>query len=328
MIGLTTYAQGRLEMALSLFEMVVFPGFLFLGVLGILFEYFDRILCARLQNRQGPPWYQPFADFVKLGAKEDIIPREADSVMFVLAPLLAATASVVAFFYIPFWGGRALFSFAGDAVVVIYLLTIPTMSFFLAGWYSTSLYATIGAVRTVTQLFAYEVPLFLVILAPGIMAGTWSLSEIALFFSNNPLLALTNIPGFIVAVIALQGKLERPPFDIPEAKTEIVGGTFTEYSGRLYAMLHLGIDIEMIVGAALLAAVFIPFGIQIGGVLGCLIFILKIGFIIFLLSVIKASVARIRIEQMVNFCWKYVAPLAVLQLFISMILGAFIGGGE
>jgi len=312
-------------MAISIIEMIVFPGFVFLGILGMIFEYMDRILYARLQNRKGPPWFQPFADFIKLGSKEDIIPREADKKMFILAPLLAATAAVVSSFYIPMWGGKALFSFTGDAVAVIYLLTIPTVSFFLAGWYSTSLYSTVGAVRTITQLFAYEVPLFLVILAPGILAGTWSLSGMAEFYSQNPLLCLTNVVGFFVALIALQGKLERIPFDIPEAETEIVAGTFTEYSGRLLAILRLAIDIETVVGAALISAVFLPFGIGVGGVLGCLIFILKVAVVIFILAVFKASVARLRIEQMVNFCWKYVAPAAVLQLLISMVLGAFFG---
>ena len=313
-------------MAASIIAMIVFPGFIFLGIMGMIFEYVDRILYARLQNRKGPPWFQPFADFIKLGAKEDVIPREADAKMFIIAPLLAAASAVTASFYIPLWGGQALFSFTGDAVVVIYLLTIPTVSFFLAGWYSTSLYSTVGAVRTVTQLFSYEVPLFLVILAPGILAGTWSLSGMAAFYSQHPLLCATNIIGFIVAIVALQGKLERIPFDIPEAETEIVGGVFTEYSGRLYAIFRLTISMETVVCAALVSAVFLPFGIGLGGVLGCLVFLVKIAVVMFILAVFKAAVARLRIEQMVNFCWKYLAPAAALQLLISMVLGAFIGG--
>jgi len=314
-------------MAVSLFEMIVFPGFIFLGVLGLAFEYVDRILCARMQNRKGPPWFQPFADFIKMASKEDIIPREADSQMFQLAPLLAVTSAVVAAFYIPMWGGGALFSFAGDAVVVIYLLTIPTVSYFLAGWYSTSLYSTVGAVRTLTQLFAYEVPLFLVILAPGILAGTWSLSGMAAFYSQNPFLCVTNAVGFMVAIVALQGKLERVPFDIPDAKTEIVAGPFTEYSGRLLAFLKMTHCIKLVVGAALVSAIFIPFGMELGGVLGFAVFIAKIAVIVFILAAFKSALARIRIEQMVEFCWKYVAPAAILQLLISMVLGAFIGGG-
>ncbi|MCL1926669.1 MAG: NADH-quinone oxidoreductase subunit H [Syntrophorhabdaceae bacterium] len=314
-------------MSVSLFEMIVFPGFIFLGVMGMLFEYLDRIVYARLQNRKGPPWFQPFADFIKMGSKEDIIPREADSGMFVLSPLLAVTAVVVSAFYIPMWGGKALFSFFGDAVVVIYLLTIPTVAYFFAGWYSTSLYSTVGAVRTLTQLFAYEVPLFLVILAPGILANTWSLSGMAEFYSQNPLLCVTNVVGFMVAIVALQGKLERTPFDIPEAKTEIVGGTFTEYSGRLLAFLKLTHSVKTVVVAALVSAVFLPFGVEIGGVLGFAIFIVKIAVIVCILSAFKAALARIRIEQMVDFCWRYVAPAAIFQLLISMVLGALTGCG-
>jgi NADH-quinone oxidoreductase subunit H len=128
--------------------------------------------------------------------------------------------------------------------------------------------------------------------------------------------------------IVIQGKLKRIPFDIPEAETEIAAGAFTEYSGRLLAIFRLAINIETVVCAALVSAIFLPFGIGLGGVLGCLIFIIKIAVIMFILAVFKASVARIRIEQMVNFCWKYVAPAAALQLLISMILGAYIGGGE
>jgi len=280
-----------------------------------------------MQNRKGPPWFQPFADFIKMASKEDIIPREADSQMFQLAPLLAVTAVVVPAFYIPMWGGGALFSFAGDAVVVIYLLTIPTVSYFLAGWYSTSLYSTVGAVRTLTQLFAYEVPLFLVILAPGILAGTWSLSGMAAFYSQNPWLCLTNIVGFIVAIVALQGKLERVPFDIPEAKTEVVAGPITEYSGRVLAFIKLTHSIKLVVGAALVAAIFIPFGIELGGVLGFAVFIAKIAVVVFILATFKSALARVRIEQMVDFCWKYVAPAAILQLLISMVASAFFGGG-
>jgi NADH-quinone oxidoreductase subunit H len=309
---------------MALFNIFVFPGFLFLSVLGLLFEYMDRILYARMQNRQGPPWFQPFADFIKLAAKEDIIPDEANKFMFRAMPVLALAAVTTAAIYIPIMGVNALYSFEGDLVVVIYLMTIPTMCFFLGGWYSSSLYAMVGSMRALTQMFAYEVPLFLAVLSPAVLAGSWKISEISAFYIERPLWALANIIGFVVGVIALQGKLERLPFDIPEAETEIVGGTFTEYSGRLLALFRMAIDLEMVVGSALLAAVFLPFGLQYGVVIASLLLVVKIGFIVFLLAAMKTVLARIRIEQMVNFCWKYVAPAAVLQLLISMILSAYV----
>jgi NADH-quinone oxidoreductase subunit H len=307
-------------MGYALSNILIFPGLLFLSFFGMIAEYVDRKLYARLQNRIGPPWYQPEADFIKLLAKEDIIPAEADHWMFKVLPVVALTAVLTSFVYIPLWSANALFSFDGDLIVVIYLLTIPTLSFFLAGWYSTSLYAAVGAVRTLTQLFAYEVPLFMGILSPAIVAGTWSLSGIARFYQTHPLYWIANLLGFAVCLVALQGKLEKVPFDIPDAETEIVGGTFTEYSGRLLAFFRMAIDIEMVVGAALLAAVFLPFGLGLPAAAGFVLFCLKVLFIVVLLAVFRTVVARLRIDQMVEFCWKYLAPAALAQLAISLLI--------
>ncbi len=280
----------------------------------------DRKLYARFQNRVGPPWYQPLADFIKLMGKEAIIPANADKGMFRILPAFAVAAVSVVILYLPLWSINALYSFKTDLVVVLYLLTIPTITFFIAGWASTSLYATLGAVRTITQLFAYEVPLFMALLGPALLAGSWSISEIVAFYCNNPIYSLFNIPGFIVAIIAMQGKLERVPFDIPEAETEIVAGPFTEYSGRFLAMFRMAIDIEMIVLVSLIAAVFIPFFTHANLFLGILVYILKTVFIVFVLALLRSIMARIRIEQMVNFCWKYLAPVAILQILIDIIV--------
>ncbi len=307
-------------MGLSLFHILVFPGFLFLVVLALAMEYLDRKLYARLQNRIGPPWFQPFADLVKLAAKEEIIPEDAEPRMFKLMPVFALTSVVTASFYIPIWSVNAPFAFPGDSIVVIYLLTVPTLTFFLGGWNSTSLYSRIGATRTLTQLFAYEVPLFMAILAPALSSGQWSLSGIAAYYTSHPSHSLFNVLGFVVAMIAMQGKLERVPFDIPEAETEIVGGTFTEYSGRLLALFRLAIDVEAVVGAALLAAVFMPFGLTLGPVAGFALFLAKVAFVIMLLTLFRTVTARMRIEQMVEFCWKFVVPAALLQLLVSLIL--------
>lgn len=307
-------------MALGLFNILIFPGFLFLSLIGLIMEFADRKLYARMQNRQGPPWFQPAADFIKLLGKENIIPEDADSRMFKILPVFALTATITAIIYIPMWNTKALYPFSGDIIVVLYLLTIPTLTFFLAGWYSVSYYAMIGAVRSLTQLFAYEVPLFMSILAPALLAGTWSLSEMATFYQAHPLYTLFNIIGFIVALIAVQGKLEKVPFDIPEAETEIVGGTFTEYSGKLLAFFRMTIDIESVVCSSLIAAVFLPYGLNLGMYIGFLLYIIKIVFVIALFAIIRTIFARLRIEQMVNFCWKFLAPAALLQLAINLIV--------
>jgi NADH-quinone oxidoreductase subunit H len=311
-------------MANALFHILIFPGFLFASVFSLMAEYVDRKLCAKLQNRIGPPWYQPFADFIKLVAKEDIIPQQADATVFTLMPIIAFTAVLTAFFGIPLWQTQALYSFNGDLVVVLYLLTIPTLTFFLGGWYARSVFSMIGAARSIIQLFAYEIPLFLSILAPAMMAGTLSLSEMTVFYSNHPWLILLNSVDFVIALIALLGKLEKVPFDIPEAETEIVAGCFTEYSGRLLAFFRIAIDMEMVAGASLLAAVFLPFGFNLGPALGFILYLVKVLFVVALLSLARTIFARLRIDQMINFCWKYLAPVAFLQLIVDLIVKGFI----
>jgi NADH-quinone oxidoreductase subunit H len=272
----------------------------------------------------GPPWFQPLADILKLFGKEDIVPTEANTRMFQLAPIFALTAAAVTILCIPLGSAQALYSFDGDIIAVLYLLTMPTMAFFIGGWYSTSLYARIGSVRAITQLFAYEVPLFMGILAPALLADTWSLSKMAAFYVSHPWLWAANMIGFFVSLVALLGKLEKTPFDIPEAETEIVAGSFTEYSGRLLAFFRLTLDIEMAVGASLFAAVFLPFGYLANPWLSFAIYLAKVLGIVLLLSFARTIVARIRIDQMIRFCWKYLAPFALLQIVINLFLKIFL----
>ena len=305
---------------LQLLEILVFPGLAFLVLFGLAAEYIDRKLYAKLQNRIGPPWFQPLADILKLVGKQDVVPTAADAVMFKFMPVLALAATMTAFLYIPLWGCAALYSFDGDLVVVFYLLTIPTLTFFLAGWYSHSVFAMIGAARSITQLFAYEIPLLLSILAPALLANTWRLSEITKYYSQHPLYALFNIVGFVVALVALLGKLERVPFDIPEAETEVVAGSFTEYAGRFLALFRLCIDVEAIVGASLLAAVFMPFGLTFGPAVGFVLYLVKVLLIVALISVARSVLARLRIDQMTSLFWKVVAPLSLAQLLLILVL--------
>jgi len=155
------------------------------------------------------------------------------------------------------------------------------------------------------------------------LSGSWSFSGITAFYAANPLLALLNIPGFLVTMLAVQGKLERVPFDTPEAETEIVAGAFTEYGGRLYAFFRLALDMEMVVLLSIISAVFLPF-FSANPVLGFFIFAAKTLFLLFILSVIRAVTARLRIEQMMRFCWIVLVPLALLQLIIDLIAKGWI----
>ena len=305
---------------LSLFQMLIFPGFLFLVVLGLTGQFVDRKLYARLQNRVGPPWFQPVADFFKLLGKESVIPEEADRRTFRIAPVFALASVIASSFYIPLWSTKPLFAFEGDLIVVLYLLLIPTMTFFLGGWYSRSVFSTLGAVRSITQLFAYEIPLLIAVLSPALLANTWSISGMTEYYAAHPWRWMFNLIGFAVALVTLLGKLEKVPFDIPEAETEIVAGSFTEYSGRFLAFFRLAIDTEAIVSAALLSAVFLPFGLGLAPWLAFIVFLAKIFAILALLALLRTVFARLRLDQMINFCWRVVAPIAFLQVLIDLVL--------
>ena len=310
-----------MDIVAQLFAIAVFPGAFFLAAYGMALEWMDRKLYALMQNRIGPPWFQPAADFLKLLAKEVVLPKAADAKLFKALPYFALAAVVTSVLMIPVAKPAAV-SFQGDFVAVIYLLTIPTATFFLAGWSSASPYASIGAMRVLTQLFAYEVPLMLAALGPALLAGTLNINEISAYFTAHPALMAVNLVGFLIALIALQGKLERLPFDIPHGETEIVGGAFTEYSGRLLGFMLLATDMEMVVGAAFLSAVFLGGTLGLGGFGGFAVFIVKTAAVVSLLALMKSLMARIRIEQMINFCWKILAPAALLQLIFDVVIKA------
>jgi NADH-quinone oxidoreductase subunit H len=313
----------------TLIYLIFYPGFLFIFLYSTFVEWYDRKLYARLQNRMGPthtgPWgiLQPIADFFKLMAKEDIVPERADKKMFSALPAFGLAIVSTAMLLLPVWNYNleqsSPTSFNGDIIVLLYLLSLPTFIFFLAGWSSTNLFSTIGGARVLTMLFGYEVPLFLSVLSPAVLADSWRLAEIAAFYRQRPGLAFVNLLGFVIALICVQAKLERTPFDIPHAETEIVGGTFTEYSGKKLAIFRLMLDVEMVVAAGLLATVFLG-GFPGGPWLGLVNFIIKTLFVVFFLSLIRATTSRIRVDQVVSFAWKYLAPLAVLQLLIVIIV--------
>ena len=322
---------------------LVYPGFLFQSGFSTFLEWLDRKVYARMQNRRGPMYtgwagiLQPIADIVKLLSKEDIVPAAADQRAFAFMPILSLAAVFTAGLYLPVWHLRSFNSFEGDLIVVLYLLTIPSFALFLAGWFSVSPYSLLGATRVLTQLFAYEVPFFMAVLTPAVLAGSWQISKIAIFpwtVAGHWWVIPIELIAFVVAILA------------PEAETEVVGGPLTEYSGKKLAIFRLQKDILMYVGAALVACVFLGgfgalpqggdqasigvlglvFGGYLGGVAGLLLgvvgLLLKTTLVVFLLSTLRAACARIRIDQIVRFSWRYLAPWSVAQFLIVLLLKA------
>ncbi len=302
----------------ELAQILIFPGFLFILCSAWVAEWVDRKAYARFQNRVGPPWYQPAADFLKLLAKEEIIPEGVRRGLFVWLPAIGLAAAATAMFYVPVWRTGAAFAFSGDLIVVIYLLSLPTLVLFLAGWNSGNYFAAIGAVRAVTQLISYEVPFILSLLTPAILAGNLSISGIAGAARARPWIIPYELIGLGVAVLALQAKLERTPFDVPEAETEIVAGPLVEYSGRSYALFRLMTNVVMVAGAALITSLFL--GGLPDGIWGFPVFLLKTLFIVVVLALVRAVSARLRIEQVAAFCWRRLVPAALIQVLIAILI--------
>ena len=300
-----------------LIAILFFPAGLTLMVVGMLYEWVDRKLVARFQNRIGPRWFQPFADMLKLFSKEQITPSSANPLLFFALPVTALTGALTAALYVPLMGLTPSHSFPGDLIVTLYLLSLLTMCVGLAGWNTSSRFSLIGATRALTQLFAYEAPFLLALLGPALVAGSWQISTINSYAQSHWML-LTQPVGFIVALIGLMGKLELPPFDSPEAETEIVAGALTEYSGRGLALFKLGKCVELIVGITLVSAFYL------GGLASPLDFLVKTLLVLVVMTVLQTLLTRLRIDQTVGLWWRFGAILVLAQILLILLLKGYV----
>jgi len=307
------------EEVTALLQLTLFPGFLFLIVLAFFIEWFDRKLVAKFQNRYGPLHVgpkgilQPFADFVKLLSKEDITPEFADRTPFLLMPLLMFALAVTPLFSVPIADHSALVSFEGDLIVVMFLMTLTALLLLVGAWVSTNRFSTIGGIRTGLQLFGYEIPQNLVMVGPAIATGSLSVSRIVQQQTGGIWFVLTQPLGFVVFAICLLAHLQRVPFDIPEAETEIVGGWLVEFGGRKLALIRLAKDLELVLAGSLMTSLYLG---GTGGLdnLSALVYLLKLLACVFILSNLRALFARYRIDQLLVGAWKYLIPLALLQI--------------
>lgn len=299
---------------LAVVAYLLFPGGLFVVVGSLAYEYVDRKLIARFQNRVGPRWFQPLADFVKLLVKEEIVPQGVNPGLFIWLPVVALAAALATALYVPMAGLNPTWSFRGDVVAAVYLLMMMTLCIGLAGANTSDRFSIIGAVRALTQLFSYEAPFLLALLGPAVVAGSWKIAEINGYAQGRLWMIVTQPFGFLVALIGLMGKLELSPFDAPEAETEIVSGALTEYSGRGLAFFRLGRDIELFVGLTLISAFYL------GGLANPLQFLLKTLALLFVTAALQSLFARLRIDQTVGLWWRIGALLALVQLLILIAL--------
>jgi NADH-quinone oxidoreductase subunit H len=304
----------------ALFALLIFPGFGFLFVCALAFQWIDRLVAARLQGRVGPPWFQPLADFIKLMAKEDVLPIGAHRRACAVLPIVSLAAVLTAALYVPV-GDLAAGAFEGDLIVVLFLLSIPALAYFLAGWLSASVFSIVGGSRALLQYFAYEVPFLMALSGPAILSGSWSISRIAAHQSQTVWMVLVQPVGFLLAFVGLIGKLKRSPLDIPKAKSEIGAGPLTEFSGRKLALWHLSLHVKTVVGIFLLVDVFLSGSFTDLAVPTALIFGVKALFILLALSVTGVLYARLRIDQLASLGWKVLAPLALVQMLVVIWIG-------
>lgn len=331
----------------SLIQILLFPGLSFILSYTLYAEWLNRKTVARLQNRAGPlhtGWngiLQPLADFIKLLVKEDITPAAADAKIFNTVPLFIFAIPLAATFLIPIqsitnlWGYEPVVSFEGDLIMVLFLMSLTVLAVFLAGWSSGNLFGAVGATRVAFMMLAYEIPLGLVAIGPAIMAGSlsiykivdWQVASMAAFMANPTvpgiLLGVVMFIGFAIYTICLLAELEMRPFDMSEAETEIVHGWQVEYSGVKLALIRSGHDVKLVLAAGLLTSLFL--GGPAGPILPPIVwFVLKTSFCIMILSNLSALFARYRIDQMVKGAWKYLVPLAILQVMAVVALSGVI----
>ena len=327
-----------------LLYILVFPGFLFCFLSGMLLCGIDRKIVARMQKRVGPPVLQPFYDFFKLCGKETIVPAAASRTAFLLAPLVGLAALVVIQLFIPVFNFSA-FSGVADIIVILYLLLIPALSVIFGGAASGSPYAGVGLSREMVTIISVELPLVLVLLAVAKTVGSalgtglcFSLTQIVAWQAQHG--SLIGTPSMIAAAIAMlmiiPGETGSHPFDAAEAETEICEGLLAEYSGAPLGVYKLSHAVKMLTMTSLFVALFfggigggidrllLSWGLTGGaaGAIGMLIgivvlFLLCVVLTIVCISFVHAVTARLRIEQIFKYYWTVVTGVALISLVLA-----------
>ena len=302
-------------MTRHIFNFLIFPGFLFTAIVGLAASWIDRKVTARVQWRVGPPWYQPMIDLVKLSIKEITVPRTASKELFFLSPLIGLSAvTLVSTFVWLINIDPASKGFSGDIIVILYLLILPAIAVILGASASGNPLASLGASREIKMVIAYELPFIVSLIVPVIKShGALRLNEIINYqASHGPFIAsLSGIIAFIVMIFCMQAKLGLVPFDASEAETEIMGGTFIEYSGMLLAIFKLTKTMLMVALPLFLITLFWQ-GFNF-------LSIWKYVVLLVVIILMRNTNPRVRIDQAVKFFWGKMTMLATLAVLLAII---------
>ncbi len=312
----------------------VFASAAFVLLVDILLVWVERKVVARLQDRLGPnrlgPFglIQPLADVIKLLIKEDITPDGADKVIYNLAPIFALATVLLLWGVIPF-GPRILGTDLNVGVLYIVAVgALGTLGIIMAGWASNNKYALLGALRMVAQMVSFEVPMVLALLIPVILSGTMGINGIVQaqsvwYVFISPIAAL-------IFLISAQAELGRAPFDLAEAESEIVAGFHIEYTGMKFGMFYAGELLHALTFGGIISALFLggwrgPWA-ESYPILGVIYFFAKAFVLYFVIMWVKYSLPRLRIDQMLNFNWKFLTPLSLAIVIVTAILDKFLAG--
>ncbi|MFN2152239.1 MAG: NADH-quinone oxidoreductase subunit NuoH [Anaerolineales bacterium] len=294
----------------------------------VLLIWVERKIAGRIQDRLGPnragPFglLQPIADVIKIMTKEMITPQGADTVPFNLAPVISVAAVLLIWAVVPF---AATVVGADIHVGVLYIIAVGSfgiVAILMAGWSSNNKFALLGAARAVAQMVSYEVPMVLALLIPTLLAGSMGITNIVA--AQNVWFILLAPIAALVFLITSMAEVGRAPFDLLEAESEIVAGFHTEYSGMKFGMFYVGEFLHVFTIGALISTFFLggwrgP-GAETYPILGFVYFYLKAFLGYFVITWVRLSLPRIRIDHMLAFNWKFLTPLILVDLMVTAIL--------
>ncbi|MDD5659776.1 MAG: NADH-quinone oxidoreductase subunit NuoH [Actinomycetota bacterium] len=297
--------------------------FLFIFLTALILIYMLRKVMGHMQYRMGPRHHGPHGiwqtvfDALKLLGKEDIIPDGIDKYVYIWAPIIAFIPSLTVFTFLPFAPKLVAANFEISLFFVLALLGLSTISLLMAGWSSNNKYSLIGGIRGAAQLISYEIPLVLSTIGVVIMAGSLNLTEIV-NAQTRIWYAIPQIIGFFIFFTCGLAEINHTPFDMPEAESEIVSGFNTEYSGFRFAAFFLAEFVNLFIICALAVLLFLggwkPFTNPVAAVI-C--FLIKTYILIFVAMWIRSTFPRFRLDQFMNFGWKFMLPLSLANIFIT-----------
>jgi len=295
----------------------------FVLVMIIVVIYVERRGIAFFAARVGPNRTGPFgvlqaiADAIKVLLKENITPSNADKLVYWLAPAVVFAPTIMIFAVVPFQNGAMMADLNIGVLFVIAISSISTVGVFMAGWSSSNKYSLLGAMRNVAAVVSYEMPVVLSIAGVVLLAGSLSLNDIVLAQTRVPFIVMQPL-GFLLLFIGGCAEINRSPFDLMEADSELTAGFHTEYSGMKFAMFYLGEYGEAVVMSTIIATLFL------GGWQGPVLppwlwLIVKILIVFFTMVWTRATLPRVRIDQLMAFAWKFLFPLALINLLVTAL---------